>query len=430
VLDKIESFGPELRSRRTTAGLSLAELSRRVHYSKSHLSKVENGLKLPSVDLARRCDAQLAADGALTSLVPEMPPHPSPPNIGASDGVWMMTLNADGRSEFGGMHRREALAPGVAAFSWAARPTSEPLHRGTTTLNSFRTMFDEMRKIGQTVAPATLIPMLVGQTHALRVMVPNAAPGEREPILVLAARYAEYTGWMAQEAGNDQAALWWTEYACEIAEAGGFNDLGAYALVRQALVTMYQHDSRNTIELAQLAQEQTTNQRIRGLAAQREAQGHALAGDYDACQRALDLATDLLRRPRHDEQPILGTSTLDDPSSMVRGWCLHDLGRSRDAADVLAVEVARIPPDADRTRARYSARYALALAAAGEVEQACSVAGPVLELLERIDSATIRSDLRRLAQDLQRQHRNPAVRQIAPRLAAALRTTQGERRAG
>jgi transcriptional regulator with XRE-family HTH domain len=428
--EKIKLFGPELRIRRTDARLSLAELSNRVHYSKSHLSKVENGLKLPSIDLARRCDAQLAADGALAALVPQTPPHPSPPDIGSSDGVWLMTLSPDGRSEFGGIYRREALAPDAAAFSWTARPTSELSHRGTATKVSFRTVFDEMRKIGQTVAPAAVIPMLVGQIHALRVMAPNAAPGERDPLLVLAARYAEYTGWMAQEAGNDQAALWWTEYACEIAEAGGFSDLGAYALVRQALVTMYQHDSRSTIELAQLAQEQTTDPRILGLAAQREAQGHALAGDYDACQRALDRAADLLSRHRHDEQPALGTSNLDDPASMVRGWCLHDLGRSREAIDVLGVEIARIPPDADRTKARYSARYALALAGAGDVEEACAVAGPVLELLGRIDSATIRSDLRRLSQDLQRRHGNPAVTEIAPLLATALRTARGERRTG
>jgi tetratricopeptide (TPR) repeat protein len=295
-------------------------------------------------------------------------------------------------------------------------------------LESFRVMFDEARKIGQTVAPAAIIPMLIGQTHALRVMAGNTGGSDRDRFLLLAARYAEYTGWMAQEAGNDEAALWWTEYACEIAEAGGFNDLGAYALVRQALVTMYQHDPQNTIELARLAQEQTTNQRIRGLAAQREAQGHALAGDYDACQRALDRAAESIQRSRDDEQPTLGTSTLDDPVSMARGWCLHDLGRPREAVEILAAEIARIPPEADRTRARYSTRYALALAASGQVEEACRVAESVLELVGSTDSATIRSDLRRLSHELQRRHGSPAVRRITPRLTGALRTTRGHDR--
>ena len=63
-------FGTELRRRRMQSGLSLADLSRLVHYSKSHLSKVENGLKPPSIDLARRCDAAIGCDGALARLAP------------------------------------------------------------------------------------------------------------------------------------------------------------------------------------------------------------------------------------------------------------------------------------------------------------------------------------------------------------------------
>lgn len=63
-------FGEELRKRRLEAGLSLTDLSGLVHYSKAQLSKVERGIKAPSRDLARLCDAALGADGAL------IPGHP------------------------------------------------------------------------------------------------------------------------------------------------------------------------------------------------------------------------------------------------------------------------------------------------------------------------------------------------------------------
>ncbi|NED11508.1 helix-turn-helix domain-containing protein [Streptomyces sp. SID9124] len=49
------AFGASLRRRRATAGMSLAELARLVHYSKGHLSKVERGLALPGADLVRLC---------------------------------------------------------------------------------------------------------------------------------------------------------------------------------------------------------------------------------------------------------------------------------------------------------------------------------------------------------------------------------------
>src|SRR3954466_5345097 len=58
-------FGVELRRRRVEAGLSLEGLARRVHYSKGHLSKVENGVKGPGDDPPPFCDAALGCGGAL-----------------------------------------------------------------------------------------------------------------------------------------------------------------------------------------------------------------------------------------------------------------------------------------------------------------------------------------------------------------------------
>ena len=46
----------------------------------------------------------------------------------------------------------------------------------------------------------------------------RAAPaGSRESALRLAGRYAEFTGWMAQESGDETASLWWTKHAVELA---------------------------------------------------------------------------------------------------------------------------------------------------------------------------------------------------------------------
>ncbi|MFG2296128.1 helix-turn-helix domain-containing protein [Streptomyces sp. NPDC048603] len=73
-----EAFGAALRRARVERGLSLAALARLVHYSKGYLSKIENGGKPATPDLARRCDAVLGAGGALAALVPELP-HPRQP---------------------------------------------------------------------------------------------------------------------------------------------------------------------------------------------------------------------------------------------------------------------------------------------------------------------------------------------------------------
>jgi tetratricopeptide (TPR) repeat protein/transcriptional regulator with XRE-family HTH domain len=60
-------FGRELRRLRQQRGLSLRDLSRIIGFTPGYLSKVENG-RAPSPELARACDATLAADGALVAL--------------------------------------------------------------------------------------------------------------------------------------------------------------------------------------------------------------------------------------------------------------------------------------------------------------------------------------------------------------------------
>lgn len=60
-------FGAELRRRREEAGISLAALAKVLHYSKGHMSKVENGHLPPTSIMARLADGFLNADGALVA---------------------------------------------------------------------------------------------------------------------------------------------------------------------------------------------------------------------------------------------------------------------------------------------------------------------------------------------------------------------------
>jgi transcriptional regulator with XRE-family HTH domain len=60
-----------LRRLRTEQRLSLSKLAELVFYSKGYLSKVENGEKPPTLDLATQCDEVLGAGGNLVRLVPQ-----------------------------------------------------------------------------------------------------------------------------------------------------------------------------------------------------------------------------------------------------------------------------------------------------------------------------------------------------------------------
>ncbi|MEB3368588.1 transcriptional regulator [Saccharopolyspora mangrovi] len=317
------------------------------------------------------------------------------------------------------MDRRSMLSAGAASVvAFGMGGTHAVAETGSA--EPFRVMFDQLRKLGQTASPSLVLPSLVAQTHSLREMARNAKPAQTAEILALTARYAEFAGWMTQEAGDDRAAMWWTDRSVELAEAGGDRRLGAHALVRRALVALYRHDARQTVEVAQLARRQALTDRIRGWAALHEAQGHALAGDHARCMRTLDVAREHLSAARPEPGPTLGASHLSDPATMIAGWCLHDLGRPRAATEVLDREVSALPEQALRSRARYGLRRALAHAAAGEIEHACALTTEALPGVDAVTSATVLTDLRKLSQLLTRHHRVPAVQALQPALVASL----------
>ncbi|MPZ66554.1 MAG: helix-turn-helix domain-containing protein [Pseudonocardiaceae bacterium] len=69
------NFGQELRRLRGAADLSLRGLARQVHYDPGYVSKVENGAKKPTAELAAACDGALETGGVLAGLVsPARPP--------------------------------------------------------------------------------------------------------------------------------------------------------------------------------------------------------------------------------------------------------------------------------------------------------------------------------------------------------------------
>ncbi|WP_307865533.1 helix-turn-helix domain-containing protein [Streptomyces montanisoli] len=324
-------FGEELRQRRLDAGLSLTALSAVVHYSKSQLSKVERGIKAPSRDLARLCDTALQAGGGLIALLPA--PAADVPGTAVTGGIdeeeWVMQLSPDGQGWFQPVSRRQVVSAGAASMMTWRKGGQGPVSPATAggMLAASRSLFTHYRRLGQSVEPGFLLPGLIAQTHTLRELSVHADSSTRRSLLGLGSRYAEYVGWLMQESGDDQAAMWWTQRAVDLADAGGDRALAGYALVRRALVTLYQEDAALTVALARRAQDSALSPRIRGLAAQREAQGHALAGRYDACFRALERARPLLADQEDDAgAPVIGSMHLPDSVGMVTGWCLFDLG--------------------------------------------------------------------------------------------------------
>ncbi|MEV0176265.1 helix-turn-helix transcriptional regulator [Streptomyces sp. NPDC050803] len=427
MLEQPPVFGAELRRLRMTAGLTLAQFAASVHYSKGQVSKVETGRQRATPEFARLCDAALDAGGTLEALAT---PHPRRRRTALSHapdqaGVMRGEPRKPAEAAPPPPTRRQLITAGaMSAFGIAATAPPQPEPTGQPLLDAYRLLFDQYRRIGQMSPPRALLPALAEQTNALRALATRTDSRTTQGLLVLAARFAEFTGWMAQEAGDEAAAARWTDHAVDIAHGAGDRRLASYALVRRALISYYRGEPADAVALAEGALSGRLPPRIRALAAQRAGQGHALEGDYDACMRRLDQARVLFGRAAAEEPepnaPVLGSAHLADPVSMVTGWCLVDLGRPREAADILDAQCARLPAHALRNQARYGVRRALAHARAGEIEHACELTGHLLRHTACVGSETVATDLRRLARVLGRHPRQPAYRAVAAPLTAAL----------
>lgn len=369
----------------------MGQLAKQIHYSKGYLSKIENDLKPPTPALARLCDGALNVGGVLIEAATR-------------------PVSSLGRSQ-------EVLAGtmlGAGPFGARSVP-DEPVLAG------MRASFETLRALGLRTSPL----MLVGPLKALQHTVHGMARENPGPVgtrlLRFAARIAEYTGWMYQEAGDEPNALWWTRHASELSRAAGDPDIAGYAFVREAGLALYRQDPAGTITLARQVQWiGRAGSRVLALAARREAQGHALAGDRYVAESAFDRAAQLMQAiDLGGPYPALGPSA-PDPLELARGWALSDLGLNEQAAAVLGEQLALVPATSRRSRARFGTRQALAYALSGEVDESCRTLAGTLDDAAHVDSATVRTDLRQLARTLGRWHNHGAVREISPDLKRLL----------
>lgn len=203
-------------------------------------------------------------------------------------------------------------------------------------------------------------------------LLANAA--ERDPgplrsvLLRTAARYAEFAGWLHQDAGDLVCGATWTEKALNFAHAGGDAGLVAYVLMRRSNQAVEQGKSTLALGLAEAALNSAgaSTARIRALGLRQRAAGLALGQDPQGAIDAFAEARDCIAADP-DWNPLTGYCTLPylDAEAAV---CQLLLGRAEAAVDLLAPAINAWPQGYARDRAFYQAHFANALIGSGLVE--------------------------------------------------------------
>jgi transcriptional regulator with XRE-family HTH domain len=351
-------FGRRLRQLRGQRGWTLQRLAEVSHYSAQHLSNIENGNRVPTRELAAACERALGADGMLGGLVPTVAvPNPDVP------------------------------IPAEAV------------------VQSYRIALDAFRELGRTGSPRLVVEPVTASAKALATTAVAVRGRQQEPVWLLAARFAEFAGWMAQESGDVAGFLRWTQTASEWAGRGGQPAMNGYLWVRRALGAEYGGDAAGTVEHAGRAGAcGGVTTRIRALAARRAAAGYAVTGDHAECFRALDQAADLLSGDTDKQDPDVswGPRTSLTALARIRGGCLVTLGDYQGALAAFDEPGADDLTDHGSAAARFAVRRAQALAGLNEPAAAAAEISGVLPTLARLDSASARRDLATLARLLRR----------------------------
>lgn len=434
-------FGMALHHLRSQAGLSLRALGQAAHYDFSRISRVERGEHLIDPRYVPALDSALGTGGLLSflrSLIPEMPADgetPSAPrgrsilapcqlDVGDEDTVSLQLQTPDGRTVQVRLSRRDigkllaggalqAMLPaGVANIDAAERVSKaldQPRRVDPEVLDYFRLLLTEHFTADKMLGPRQMLGPVLAQIQILDELRRHARPGTTEPTLRLLTQYAEFAGWLHQDAGNTSAAMHWSDQASQWAQAIGDYQLVAYMLVRKSNIALLDGDAINVIDLAAAARKVpgAVSPKLHALAAQQEARGWALHGDASRFRRQLDIAANLLCDRSGDVDataPIYlrhyDLSTLQEQSASGYRAC----GHAATAVTILEQQIAATPEHLHRDRGHQLVKLVNTVLATAEPdpERASDLGLSTIPIAKATGSARIADELNTLNSTLTR----------------------------
>jgi hypothetical protein len=260
--------------------------------------------------------------------------------------------------------------------------------------------------------PQLLLPTVDGHLALIHRLLSAATGPVRGELLTVGTRYAEFASWVNQDGGNMSAAARWADLALEWAHEGNDATMVSYVLMRKSSQAAGAGDTGRTIGLAQAAQQHGRQlpPRIRAVAAQQEAHGHALARDEVSCQRKLDEALELAAGDPTSEGP--GRYCIPEFIEIQRATCWLELGRPEQAVGLFEQELTRLPSVHRRDRGVYLARLAGAYAAMDDADGAAVNARQALDVVATTGSRRIVTELLKLQPRLEQWRDMPSVSEV------------------
>lgn len=453
-------LGAEMRAWRNQRGLSLGKLSKAIIFNSSYMARVERGEQAASADLVRAYDSALGASGSLVRLhesiaqgasldalrthhVANPRTHVSKPPVTlagesegeatSSEGLSVPVRTDDGRIIFVSLSRRAligALGAGAALAATselsAAAQSPLPSSLGASGANPIellqatrRVLIDNDNRFG----PARVIPVVQQQIAAIKELRTERRGSDRRQLLEIQTQYSELCGWLYQDLGDFRAAQHWMREALETSHMSGDAELTTYILARRSQLAGDMRDPIEAVDVAEAAEDLAAPQsRLAVVAATYGAHGHALRSDPAMTERAYEHALSLHSSMDPDPSSPWGVWLDAAYIQVQRAHSLAVLGDHRGAAEGFRSAISRLPAGYHRDRGVYLAREAVALAGAGEAEQAASVGLQALSIGMETGSARINRELAQLDDAMTQWRTVPSVAEFKDAMTQAVLT--------
>jgi tetratricopeptide (TPR) repeat protein len=256
---------------------------------------------------------------------------------------------------------------------------------------------------------------------------------DRAEMLRFACEFAEFGGWIFQDAGDLVCAMHWTDRALDYALELADQRIVAYTLMRKAMIATERGNPAQGLGIANsaLGYKEALTPRLRSVILRQRSYSNAVLGEVIASARDSDEAvTEAVAGEKQGEADGAPYCT-PTYAAMEAGasWVL--LGHPKTALPILEKSRSDWP---DHTQVRdYAlcvARLATAYAAAGELEQACAAAEEVAALAPGLGSRRVVGQIDLLYRRLGKWRQDPAVAGIRGRLQVFVDSFKPEREAG
>ncbi|MEU5612520.1 helix-turn-helix transcriptional regulator [Streptomyces sparsogenes] len=352
-----EDWGAVFRTYRKLTGLSQTKLGERVGLAQSDVSDIERGRRqVTSVEVRQRIVSGLDLPPDLQATAARLTADTAPvTGLALPGAVPDEDLLARVTSVVDMSHRVDA-----ATLDWLDRLLAE--HRRAEDFIGSRPLIDVMRRQLRTV-----VDLYAGARGRLA-----------DRVIRLASEHAQFLAWMAQDQAQTAAALAWYDRSHEWALEAGDANMAATTLSMKAHMAWSGGRGARCVRLAEAARWSApgTSLGVQGMAVQMAARGHALQGEASDAHRLFDEAQRLISRAseRPEDEPVWMYFYDETWFTLQRGMAALHLRDWREAAEHITAGLDALPDEYRRDKTWYRACLAHALAGAGELAQAVSVA--------------------------------------------------------